>query len=225
MSGSDWHTRKQRVYNWPSNKNDLRPHHDKLARSRPSYAIHKPFDINSNPGNNHGPIAVIHLRPTSDGLVTPCDRLATNPRPGSDRLGLSVWLSMRTFAFEKNFKSDLRMIYDRAEWHTRSWHELRPTCKDLRPKEGPVASLDIWKSHWQVPRPFLMVKSGHGACRFQWRVNPSYCGYSGVPYDHLVINIGGTCHLADQLPSNREYDQCLVISQSQVPPEFDVTLV
>ena len=39
ISGSDWHTNKQKVYNWPSNKSDLRPHHDRLASSRPSHAI------------------------------------------------------------------------------------------------------------------------------------------------------------------------------------------
>ena len=47
--GSDWHTRKQKVFNWPSNKSDLRPYHDRLASSQPSYAIRKSIGINSGP--------------------------------------------------------------------------------------------------------------------------------------------------------------------------------
>ena len=43
-------------------------------------------------------------------------------------------------------------------------------------------------------------------------------------YDLLLSNIGGTCDLADQLPSNREFGQFLVISQPQVPQEFNVKL-
>ena len=41
MSESDWHMSKQKVYNWPSNKSDLQPHHDRLSSSRPSHAICK----------------------------------------------------------------------------------------------------------------------------------------------------------------------------------------
>ena len=39
-----------------------------------------------------------------------------------------------------------------------------------------------------------------------------------------MINIGGTYDLADQLPSNREFDHFFVVSQSQVPREFGVNL-
>ena len=42
--------------------------------------------------HNHGPTAVIHLRPTSDWPLKLCDRLATDPRPGRDRLELPVLL-------------------------------------------------------------------------------------------------------------------------------------
>ena len=102
--------------------------------------------------------------------------------------------------------------------------ELGSTCKDLRSKEDPTASWVTCKWNWQVPRSFLTVKSGHWACRFQWRVGPSYCEYSGVTYDLLVNNIGGTYDLADQLPGNREFGNYLVVSHSQVPREFDVNL-
>ena len=51
MSGSDWHTSKQKLYNWPSNKSELRPHHDRFAISWPSHAIRKLFSINSGPRN------------------------------------------------------------------------------------------------------------------------------------------------------------------------------
>ena len=96
------------------------------------------------------------------------------------------------FAWDKNFKSDLRPTYDCAERHTRQPSESRPTYKDMLSKEDPAASWVTRKWNWQVPRPFLMVKSDRGACWFQWRVGPSYCEYPGVTYDLLVSNIGGT---------------------------------
>ena len=106
---------------------------------------------------------------------------------------------------DRNFKSDLRPIYHRAERHTRQLSELQPTYKDLRPKEDPTTR----KWNWQFPRPYLTVKNGCGPCRFQWRVGPSYCEYPGVTYDLLVSNIGGTYDLTDQLPSNREFGHFL----------------
>ena len=130
------------------------------------------------------------------------------------RLPRVTCLARQKFAWDKNFKSDLRSIYDRAEWHTRPPSDLRPTCEEQRPKEDPAASRVTRKWNWQVPRPFLTVKSDRGACRFQWRVSPSYCEYSGVTYDLLVSNIGGTYDLADQLPSNHEFGHFLVVSQS-----------
>ena len=57
MLGSDWHTSKQKVYDWPSNKSDLRPHHDRLASSRPSHAIRKSI------GKNAGPRTTTMARP------------------------------------------------------------------------------------------------------------------------------------------------------------------
>ena len=131
MSESDWHTSKQNVYNWPSNKSDLRPHHDRLTSSRRSHAIRKSIGINSPQNHNHGPTAVIHLRPTSDWPVMFCDRLATDLRPGPDRFELPVWLG-KVYMRRKKFKSDLRPIYDRAEWHTRPSSESRPTCDRRR---------------------------------------------------------------------------------------------
>ena len=50
MLGSDWHTRKQKVHKWPSNKSNLRSHHGRLASSRPSHTICKSFGINLGPG-------------------------------------------------------------------------------------------------------------------------------------------------------------------------------
>ena len=40
---------ESRSENWPSNKSDLRPHHVRLASSRPSHAIRKSIDLNSGP--------------------------------------------------------------------------------------------------------------------------------------------------------------------------------
>ena len=150
------------------------------------------------------------------------DRLATDLRPGRDRLELPVSLgtSLREIKIS-------RVTCDRlttAERHTRQPSESRPTCKDLRPKEDPAASWVTCKWNWQVPRLFFTVKSYRGACRFHWRVGPSYCENPGVTYDLLVGNIGGTYNLADQLPSNREFGHFSVVSQSQVPREFSVNL-
>ena len=49
IPGGDWHTSKQKVYNWPSNNSDLRPRYDRLASSRPSHAIRKSIGITSGP--------------------------------------------------------------------------------------------------------------------------------------------------------------------------------
>ena len=135
-------------------------------------------------------------------------------------------VTRQKFAWDKHFKSDLKPIYDRAERHTRQPSYLRPTYKDLRSKEDPTASWVTRKWNWQVPRPFLTVKSGRGACRFQWWVGPSYCEYPGETHDHLMSNIGGTYDLADQLPCNREFRHFFffVVSQSQVPREYGVNL-
>ena len=107
----------------------------------------------------------------------------------------------------------------------RMTHEaIERITTNLRPNEDPAASWVTRKWNWQVPRPFLTVKSGRGTCRFQWRVGPSYCKYSGVTYDLLVSNIGGTYDLADQLSISREFGHFLVVSQSQVPRKSGVNL-
>ena len=223
MSGSDWHTSKQKVYNWPSNKSDLRPHHDRLTSSRHLHAILKFISINLGPRTTttvRPPWYTWELRPTSDWPVMFCDWLTTDLRPGPDRLELLVWLGKSLHEIKKIqewFATDLRpcrMTYEAIERIT----------TDLRPNEDPAASWVTRKWNWQVPWPFLMVKRGRGACRFQWRVGPSYCEYSGVTYDLLVSNIGGTYDLADQLPINREFGHFLVASQSQVPRAFGVNL-
>ena len=131
------------------------------------------------------------LRLTCDALRQISDWPTTWARPPR-----VICVTRQKFAWDNNFKSDLRPIYDRAEWHTRPSRELRPTCKDLGPNEDPAARWATHKWNWQVPRLFLMVKSSCTACRFQWRVGPSYCEYSGVTYGLQVSNIGGTYDLA-----------------------------
>ena len=102
ISGSDWHTSKQKIYNWPSNKSDVRPLHDRLARSQPSHAIRKSIGINSDP------------RTTTTARLPwyTCDRpptdlwwLTTDQRPGCDHLELLVSLKQK-FALDRNFKSN-----------------------------------------------------------------------------------------------------------------------
>ena len=70
------------------------------------------------------------------------------------------------------------------------------------------------KWNWQIPRPLLIVKTvvelvnftcRFFVCQFQRKVGPIHCEYSGVTYDLLLSNIGGTYDLADQLPSNHEF--------------------
>ena len=53
---------------------------------------------------------------------------------------------------------------------------------------------------------------------------PELLLYPGVTYDLLVSNIGGIYNLADELRSNHEFGNFLVMSQSQVPREFGVNL-
>ena len=213
-----------------------------------------------------------------------CDRLATNPRTGPDRLQLPVWLgkslheikisrvSCDRFTIVPHDIRGHRVIYDlrrpatkedpAASWVTRKWNRQGPRpFFDGQPIEaetngrhyaddificiflneniwipikislkfvpkGPInnipalVQIKAWRrpgdkplsepmmvslpTHICVARP-QWVKSDQGACRFQWRVTPSYCEYSGVTYDLLVSNIGGTYDLADQLPSNHEF--------------------
>ena len=223
ISRSDWHTSKREVHNRPSNKSDLRLHHDWLASSWPWHAIRKSIGKNSGPRTmttaRRRDTLAIDLRLTCDALRPISDRPTTWARP--PRITCVI---RQRFAWDQNFKCDLRPINDRDEPHTRQPSEPRPTYKDLRPKEDPAASLVTRKWNWQVPRPFLTVKSDRGACRLQWPVGFSYCEYPGVTYDLLLSSIVGTYHLAEQLPSNREFRLFLVVSQSQVPREVGVNL-
>ena len=159
MSRSDWHTSKQKVYNWPSNKSELRPHHDRLASSGPSHVIRKSIGINS------GPRITTTTRPpwyTWDRPPTERWCVATDKRPTYD-LGPTTprvtCVTRQKFAWDKDFKSDLRPTYGHAERHTRQPSESWPTYKDLRPKEDPATSWVTRKRNWQVPRPFLTVKT------------------------------------------------------------------
>ena len=144
------------------------------------------------------------LWPSSNWPVMLYDRLATDLRPGRDRLKLPVWLDncLHEIKISRVTCDRFKTVSNDILGHKVN---LRPTCKDLEPKEDPAASWVICKWNWQVPRPFLTVKSGRGACRFQWRVGLSHCEYSAITYDLLVSNIGGTYGLADQFPSKHEF--------------------
>ena len=204
MSGSDWHTNKQKVYNWPGKKSELRPHHDRLAISRPLQAIRKSVGINSGPKTTA--TANRHDTPATD-LRLNCNAL----RPISNRPTTWALPPRVTCVTRQKFEGDTKIQewfatnLRQCEWHARPLSELRPICKDFRPQEYPATNLVThhWNRH--VPWPFLRVKSGRGTWRFQWSIEPSYCKYSGVTYDLLVSNIRGTYGLADQLPSNREF--------------------
>ena len=149
--------------------------------------------------HNHGRTAMIHLRPTSDWPMMLCDL-----RPGRVRLELPVWLSksLHEIKISRVTCDRFKIVPNDIRCHRVNPDHPAKTC-DQKRIQLRVGSLAKW--NWQVSRPFLTVKSGLGACRFQWRVAQSYCEYSGITYDLLVSNIGGTYDLADQRPSNREF--------------------
>ena len=205
MLRSNWHKSKQKLYNWSSNKSDLGAYHDRLANSRWSHAIRKSIGITSGPRITTTARPPWYTCDTPFVSLSAWTlALESQPRPDRrDTLATDIWLTCDSlplisdrpttwarpprvtcltppiFGWDKNFKSDLRPINDHAEWHTRPSSDLWPTCEDLWPKEDPVASWVTSKWNWQVPQPILMVKSGRGACWFQWGVGPRYCEYSG----------------------------------------------
>ena len=163
---------------------------------------------------------MIHLRSTPKWPVIICGRSATDIRPGRDCLEISVWLGKRLHEIKIQ-----RVTSDRFTTEPNDIRSNQVFYGQPAKLGGPVASWVTCKWNRQVPWSFLTVKSGRGPCRFQWLVGPSYCEYSRVTYDLLGSNIGETYDQhADQLPSNREFGHLLVVSQSQVPREFGVTL-
>ena len=106
--GSDWHTSKQKAYNWLSNKSDLRSHHDRLASSRPSHVIRKSIGITSGPRITTAarqPWYTRDLRLTCGALRPISDRPTTWARPPR-----VTCLTRQKFAWYKNFESDRFMI-------------------------------------------------------------------------------------------------------------------
>ena len=167
MLGSDWHTRKQKVFNWPSNKSDLRSHHDRLASWWPSHAIRKSIGINSGPRMTTTAQSLwIHLQPSPDWPVMLCDRLATDPRPGCDRLKLPVCLGKSLheikisrvtcdrFMIMPNGIGGHRVIYD---WPAKTCDQRR-----IQLRVGSLAS-EIDKFHnrfWQFKAIVELVDFG-----------------------------------------------------------------
>ena len=90
-----------------------------------------------------------------------------------------------------NFKNDLWPIYDHAKWYT-----------------SPPGIMTILQATYY--RKTMQLQGGHSqlrSTRFLWLKRScnllisigstsAYCEYSGVPYDFLVSNIGGTYDLA-----------------------------
>ena len=97
------------------------------------------------------------LRLTCDALRPISDRPTTWARPPR-----ASCVTRQNFAWDTNFKSVLRPIYERAEWYTKPSSELRPTRKDLWPKDDPAAGhsqvkltsstavFDGWKRSWSL---------------------------------------------------------------------------
>ena len=99
---------------------------------------------------NHGPTAVIHLRPTPDWLVMLCDRLATNPRPRHDRLELLIWLSKNVHQIKNSRMSCDRftIVPNNIRGHRVIYDQPAKTC-DQRRTQLAVGSLasEIDKFH------------------------------------------------------------------------------
>ena len=94
----------------------------------------------------------------------------------------------------RNIASDLCPISNHTKWHARHLRELWPTCKELATKRGSSCKID---QNWQVVLSFLTLKMAVENGEYPWIIE-----YSWVNYDLLVCNLGGTCDLTDQFPSN-----------------------
>ena len=131
-----------------------------------------------------------------------CDRLATDLRPGRDRLELPV--SLGTSLHEIKFQ----VTYDRL---TTMPNDIRGSRVN---HDQPAKTCDQRRIQLWVGSLASEIDKFHD--RF-WRLKaimkPVDCKYQGVTYD-----------FADQLPSNIEFGLFLVVSQSQVPQEFGVNL-
>ena len=146
------------------------------------------------------------LRLTCNALRPISDRPTTWARPPR-----VTCLARQKFAWDKHFKSDLRSIYDRVEWHTRPPSDLRPTCdqRRIQLRVGSLAS-EIDKFHdrfWRLKAIVCSLSISVASKPQLLRVFRSNLWPS-------ADNIGGTYDLADQLPSNHEFGHFLVISQS-----------
>ena len=162
MSGSDRHTSKQKVYNWPSNKSDLRSHHDRLASSRPSHAIRKTISINRAPEpqsrSDRRDTLATDLRLTSYALRLISDRPTTGSRPPR-----VTCVTRQKFAWDKK-KS--RVTCDRfmtvpngTRGHRVNYDQPAKTCDQTRIelRVGSLAS-EIDKFHERFWRPKAVVE-------------------------------------------------------------------
>ena len=136
------------------------------------------------------------LRLTSDTLRPISDRPTTWAR--------ITFVTRQMFAWKKNqewLATDLRPCRT-TRGNRVNYDQPTKTCDQgrIQLRVGSLAS-EIDKFHGR----FWRLKNNRRACRFQWRVGPSYCEYPGITYDLLVSNIGGTYDRADQLPGNREF--------------------
>ena len=141
MSGSDWHTSKQKCIigqvirvTCDRTTTDLRARDPRTPSVSLSALTRAP---EAQPLPDRRDTLATNLRLTGDAL-----------RPISGRPTCTTWarrprvtcVTRQKFARAKNFKSDLRPTYDRAEWQTRPSSELRPICKNMRPKQDPATS-------------------------------------------------------------------------------------
>ena len=78
--------------------------------------------------------AVIHLRPTIDWLVMLWDQLATDPRPGRDRLELSVWLgkSLPEIKISRKTCDQFTILPNEIRGHRVIYDQHAKTCNQRR---------------------------------------------------------------------------------------------
>ena len=140
---------------------------------------------------------VISLKPAWDlwSYVDPMSLLCRSyvTRESLLKLLCPAYVTRPKLPLWRNFNSDLRLTYVHAEWHTSPRVTYDQFVRDLQPTYEPAPSWPLGKKFPTVLN--RSIRSGN-LCRAMASPPPppppSYCECSGVAYDLLTSNIGGT---------------------------------
>ena len=138
--------------------------------------------------------SVWSLPGTCDPMPILCDSyvdhmsLTSHSRVTLEALLCPSYVTRQKLPLGRNFKSDLRLTYVRAEWHTSPRVTYDQFVRDFQPTYEPARSWPLGKSF-----PIVLNRSiwSGNLCRAMASL-PSYCECSWVAYDLLTNNIGGT---------------------------------